>query len=40
MRHIESVCIKDMNAEVSDGKITSYRISAKTSFLLDGQSAS
>ncbi|TNE37493.1 dodecin family protein [Roseovarius sp.] len=40
VRNIKSIYIKDMNAQVSDGKITSYRVNAKISFLLDGQSAS
>jgi len=39
VRNIKSVYIKEMNAQVSDGKITSYRVNAKISFLLDGQSA-
>ena len=39
MRNIKSVYIKDMNAEVVDGKITSYRVNAKISFVLDSQSA-
>jgi len=40
VRNIKSVYIKDMNAEVADGKITNYRVNAKISFVLDGQSAS
>lgn len=40
VRNIRSVYIKDMNAEVSDGRITSYRVNAKISFMVDGQSAS
>lgn len=39
VRNIKSVYIKDMNAEVVDGKITKYRVNAKISFMLDGQSA-
>ncbi|MHA7886421.1 MULTISPECIES: dodecin family protein [Roseicyclus] len=40
VRNIRSVYIKDMNAEVTDGRITSYRVNAKISFMVDGQSAS
>lgn len=40
VRNIKSVYIKDMNAEVTDGRITSYRVNAKISFMVDGQSAS
>lgn len=40
VRNIKSVYIKDMNAHVENGKITSYRVNAKISFQLDGQSAS
>ncbi len=40
VRNIKSIYIKDLNAEVVDGKITNYRVNAKISFLLDGQSAS
>jgi dodecin len=40
VRNIKSVYIKEMNAEVVDGKITKYRVNAKITFLLDGQSAS
>jgi len=39
VRNIKSVYIKDMNAEVVDGKITKYRVNAKISFVVDGQSA-
>ncbi len=39
VRNIKSVYIKDMNAEVVEGKITSYRVNAKISFVLDSQSA-
>jgi len=39
VRNIQSVYIKDMNAQVTDGKITKYRVNAKISFMLDGQSA-
>jgi flavin-binding protein dodecin len=40
VRNIKSIYIKDMNAQVENGKITSYRVTAKISFLLDDQSAS
>lgn len=33
---VKSIYLKDMEAVVSEGKITSYRINAKISFLLDG----
>ena len=39
VRNIKSVYIKDMNAHVENGKITSYRVNAKISFMLDDQSA-
>jgi flavin-binding protein dodecin len=39
VRNIKSIYIKDMNAEVVDGEITTYRVNAKISFMLDGQSA-
>lgn len=39
VRNIKSVYIKEMNAKVTDGKITRYRVNAKISFLLDGESA-
>lgn len=39
VRNIKSVYVKDMHAQVSDGMVTSYRINAKISFMIDGQSA-
>lgn len=33
---VKSIYLKDMEAVVSEGKITKYRINAKISFLLDG----
>lgn len=39
VRNVKSIYIKDMNAEVVDGKITNYRVNAKISFLLEDQSA-
>lgn len=33
---VRSIYLKDMEAVVSEGKITKYRINAKISFLLDG----
>jgi flavin-binding protein dodecin len=38
VRNIKSIYIKDMNAKVENGKITSYGVTAKISFELDGQS--
>jgi dodecin len=38
IRNIKSVYIKEMNAQVEGGKITSYRVNAKISFQLDDQS--
>lgn len=35
VRDIKSVYIKEMNAQVENGKITSYRVNAKISFVLD-----
>ncbi|WP_292295139.1 dodecin family protein, partial [Marivita sp.] len=39
VRNVKSVYIKDMNAAVENGQITSYRVNAKISFLLDDQDA-
>lgn len=39
VRNIKSIYIKDMSAEVSNGKISKYRVNAKISFMIDGQSA-
>lgn len=39
VRNIKSIYIKEMNGQVENGKITSYRVNAKVSFLLDDQSA-
>jgi len=39
VRNVKSIYIKEMNAAVTDGRITSYRVNAKISFLLDGQDA-
>ncbi|SEO77633.1 hypothetical protein SAMN04490248_11211 [Salinihabitans flavidus] len=39
VRNVKSVYIKEMNAAVENGRITSYRVNAKVSFLLDNQSA-
>jgi len=39
VRNVKSVYIKDMNAAVENGHITSYRVNAKISFLLDDQDA-
>ena len=33
---VKSIYIKDMEAVVDQGRITTYRINAKISFLLDG----
>lgn len=38
VRNIKSVYIKEMNAQVDDGKITRYRVNAKISFQLEDQS--
>jgi len=35
VRNIKSLYIKDLQADVEDGKITNYRINAKISFLLE-----
>ncbi len=35
VRNIRSIYIKDLQADVQDGKITNYRINAKISFLLE-----
>lgn len=39
VRNIKSVYIKEINAQVDDGKITRYRVNAKISFQLEDQSA-
>jgi len=36
VRGIKSIYIKEMEAVVTDGKISQYRINAKVSFLLEG----
>ena len=36
VKNIKSVYIKNLNAEVKDGKIVSYRLNCKISFELDG----
>lgn len=36
VRNITSVYLKEMKGVVENGKITSYRVNAKVSFLLDG----
>ncbi len=36
VREIRSIYIKEMEAVVRDGKITSYRINAKISFVIEG----
>ena len=35
VRNIKSLYVQDMQAKVEDGKITSYRVNAKVSFLID-----
>ncbi len=35
VKNIKSINISNFNATVEDGKITSYRINAKLSFLID-----
>lgn len=39
VRNVKSVYIQEMTAKVEDGRITSYRVNAKISFLLAGQEA-
>ncbi|MBD3219794.1 dodecin domain-containing protein [bacterium] len=36
IRNVSSIYIKDFKADVENGKITSYRVNAKVSFLLEG----
>ena len=38
VRNIKSIYIKDMNAAIENNKIVSYRVNAKISFLIEGQS--
>jgi flavin-binding protein dodecin len=35
VRNIKSIYIKNMEATVSDGKLSAYRVNAKISFVLD-----
>lgn len=35
VKNIQSIYIKDMNANVENGKIVSYAVNAKISFLVD-----
>ena len=35
VRNIKSLYVQDMQAKVENGKITSYRINAKISFVID-----
>ena len=39
VRNVKSIYIKEMNASVENGRISSYRVNAKISFLLDDQDA-
>jgi len=39
VRNVKSVYLKEMIAAVDDGRINSYRMNAKVTFLLDGQDA-
>ncbi len=39
VRNVKSIYIKEMNASVENGRISSYRVNAKISFLLDDQGA-
>lgn len=39
VRNVKSIYIKEMNAHVENGKITSYRVNAKITFALDGSSS-
>ncbi len=39
VRNVKSVYVKEMNAAVENGRIASYRVNAKVTFLLDGQDA-
>lgn len=37
VRNVKSIYIKEINAVVENGKISSYRVNAKISFVLDDQ---
>lgn len=39
VRNIKSVYIKEMTAAVENDKVVKYRINAKITFMVDGQSA-
>lgn len=39
VRNVKSIYIKEMNGAVENGRITSYRVNAKITFMLDGQDA-
>lgn len=36
LRNIRSIYVKDMNAEVQNGKVTSYRLNSKVTLELEG----
>ena len=39
VRNVKSIYIKEMNAAVENDRISSYRVNAKITFLVDGQDA-
>jgi dodecin len=39
VRNIKSIYIKEMSGAVENGRITSYRVNAKISFVLDDQTS-
>lgn len=39
LRHVKSAWVKEQEAEVSDGKVSAYKVNLKVTFLLDGDAA-
>lgn len=39
VRNIKSIYLQDMSAHVEGGRVTRFRVTAKITFLLDGQEA-
>lgn len=39
LRNVKSAWVKEQEAQVSDGRITSYKVNLKVTFVLDGKSA-
>jgi flavin-binding protein dodecin len=37
LRNVRSAWVKEQEAEVNDGKVVTYRVNLKVTFILDGQ---